>query len=53
MPKLSKETIGARIRVLRHAMAWMYDQTGEAGSDTLLGDDGEYDMAAVKEALSY
>jgi len=41
----------ARIFVLKHAAAWIEDQTGEAGSDILLDDSGEYDSHKVNAAV--
>lgn len=41
----------ARIFVLKQAAAWIYDQTGEAGSDILLDDGGEYDPHKVHAAI--
>lgn len=37
--------------MLKQAAAWIYDQTGEAGSDTLLDDSGEYDSYKVHAAI--
>lgn len=42
----------ARVFVLRQAAAWIEEQTGEASSDILLGEDGEYDEDKLAEAAS-
>jgi hypothetical protein len=46
---LSKKAL-ARIKVLEITAGWIEDQTGTASSDTLIGDDGEYDQDLVSEA---
>lgn len=48
MPSTKK--IAARIKVLELAAGWIEDQTGTASSETLIGDDGEYDQDLVSEA---
>lgn len=42
----------AKAFVLRQAAAWLEDQTGEASSNILNDENGEYDSDKVAEALA-
>jgi hypothetical protein len=46
----NRAAILAKIKVYEIAASWIEDQTGQASSDILNDDDGEYDPLLVKEA---